>query len=258
MNRIDTLREQIDAVRPDSDDLSLPGLAALAQAADTDRAVADELDRSQRFDRTVASALHDVPVPQDLLDRLLAKAAAAAPVPAVAAEPASLSQPHFRVTRRAVLALVSLAAAALLAAGIGMYWPRPGRDVSQAELSEAALAWYDQIPVAEGWTAVADQARFRAQIPASVVRTPSRWRQLQTEHGPAVVYDLAAPGRPRALLFAVRTPDEFAVAPVPFSVVTATRGKAIGAWQSGNMLYVLVIDRDRQRLEDHIRRRPEA
>src|SRR5688572_2368552 len=75
MDKVLSLREQIDACRPGSDDLSLPGLAELAQAAQEDRAVAEELDRSQRFDRAVLSALHDVPVPGDLCERLLAQAA---------------------------------------------------------------------------------------------------------------------------------------------------------------------------------------
>src|SRR5262245_20658088 len=83
MSRIDQLREQIDACRAGGDDLQLPGLADLAQEVGegndpAEESIAREFDRVQAFDRAVVSALHDVDVPSAMLERLLAKTAAAA------------------------------------------------------------------------------------------------------------------------------------------------------------------------------------
>ena len=84
MNRIDQLRQQIDACRAGSDDLYRPELAELAKAmcqgnsagdpTAADPAVVREFDRAQRFDQCVVSALHDVAVPPGLLQKLLAQA----------------------------------------------------------------------------------------------------------------------------------------------------------------------------------------
>src|SRR5688572_16217343 len=76
MNANQPFREQIDACRPGSDDLSLPALVGLAAAVDRDRGVAEELSRSQRFDRAVSTAMHDLPLPAGLLERLEARLAA--------------------------------------------------------------------------------------------------------------------------------------------------------------------------------------
>src|SRR5688572_5213675 len=75
MSQNQPYREQIDACRPGSDDLSLPALAGLAQAVEQDSAVAKELARSQRFDHAVSAAMHDVPLPAGLLERLEARLA---------------------------------------------------------------------------------------------------------------------------------------------------------------------------------------
>jgi hypothetical protein len=260
MNRIESLREQIDACRPGSDDLALSGLAELAGAAEQDRAVAAELDRSQRFDRAVISALHDVPVPGDLLERLLAGASGdsnadralttvgSSDAVVVSAGSAALSAPA-RVSRRWIIALATVAAVALIAVGVAPLLPRPGRDAPQDQLGEAAVHWHkDNSPRAEGWTAFASSTP-----PYPLLRNnPLRQRRYETAHGPAVVYDLAPPGR-QALLFVVTTRHTFPVQTSPYTTITASGGLTIGAWQRGNTLYVLIISPDGHRLEDYVR-----
>jgi len=260
MNQDRTIREQIDACRAGSDDLSLPALAALASAAEHDRALAAELERSQRFDRAAVSALHDVSVPADLLERLLAQISRteaseySEPAQASVELDATQNEPAAKlgrvVSRRWIFALAGLAASVFFAAILWQVFDRPARQVTQNQLSDAVMHWYEEIPVADGWKAYEGQP-----LPRAVLKPPARMRSYQTAYGRAEVYDLAAPGRPRALLFVVKTRDRFAaVDTLPYSMLSASHGLRIGAWQSPGVLYVLVIDEDGQRIDDFLRR----
>src|SRR2546426_12779898 len=75
------LREQIDACRPGGDDLALPALAELAQSIKDDPALAEEVRCCQAFDCLVGAAIHDVSVPADLRERLIAATAMITPAP---------------------------------------------------------------------------------------------------------------------------------------------------------------------------------
>src|SRR5688572_10680083 len=112
MSQNSRYREQIDACRPGSDDLALPALAELAGAVESDRALADVFARSQRFDRAVSAAMHDVPLPAGLLERLEAKVAeaAGADVAELTGE-VSLPAAPARFSRRFVLTSAGLATA---------------------------------------------------------------------------------------------------------------------------------------------------
>jgi hypothetical protein len=157
------------------------------------------------------------------------------------------------------MVLASLAAAALIAVGLGIYWRPAGQTIAKNQLEEAAPRWYEDVPRVAGWNSAGDRAPAAFKFPAAMIGQPARWRDFQTQYGPAVVYDYSLPGRQPAYLFVVRTPHEFAgIRPNPYTVLTSSGRLAMGAWQSGGMLYVLVIDRDRQRLDDHVRRLPEA
>ena len=68
--------ERLDAVRPGSDDLSLPEMAGLGDALTNDPALAAEYRRRQAWDRAVAVSMHDVAVPEGAKERLLERLAA--------------------------------------------------------------------------------------------------------------------------------------------------------------------------------------
>jgi hypothetical protein len=187
MNRIDELREQIDACRAGSDDLHLPELAGLAQAVGHDgaaentadeTAIAREFDRSQRFDRSVVSALHDVSVPAGLLERLLAQTAAAklegtatlegsvdraveSADTTPAGEASVVKAPTSRTSRRWLIGAGVLAASAL-AVGAVLFAVRSGpRDISQAELVNQLIpAWNAKLLGGARWATVPPPAGF--------------------------------------------------------------------------------------------------
>ena len=81
MNQRPTIREQMDACRPDSDDLHLPehaaDLAELQVGLRESAEVRCELDRIQQSDRIIRSATHDVSLPAGLEAKLLAAVQAA-------------------------------------------------------------------------------------------------------------------------------------------------------------------------------------
>ena len=145
--------------------------------------------------------------------------------------------------------MAGVAASVLFAAVLWQVFDRPAKQVTQNQLSDAVMHWYEEIATAGGWTKYTGQP-----LPRAVSKRPMLTRSYQTAFGRAEVYDLAAAGRPRALLFVVKTSDRFALDTLPYSLLSTSRGLRIGAWQSAGVLYVLVIDEDGQRIEDFLRR----
>jgi hypothetical protein len=285
MSDIRRLRQQIDACRVHSDDLDLPELADLARAARTDQAVAQELDRSQRFDRAAIAAVHDVPVPDGLLGRLLAAAGAsqgAAIQPALQsgagimqamdassgvvdgpiAEGSAPAAPALPAkagwsSRRGWLAVAgSIAAACLIGVTIWMTQAgAPAPTLSKDQLASSVMHWMDDMAAPGDWKSAAVTSPPAAfKVDPAVQQKVVRWRYYRTPQGAAVVYDLSPPGRPRALLFVVRTSARYSVLSLPYTQLTASRGTVIGAWQKPDLLYVLVVDEDGQRLDDVVRK----
>lgn len=278
------LREQIAACRPDSDDLQLPELRELARAIEAvapqvaDVALAQQLARSQQFDRAVRGAVQDVPVPAGLLEQLLASAGQVSSQVS-SAEQASLAnaavelpaadfardelQPRpmqpSRVKRARFLAiLTTIAAVVVLALSIRAYLPTPQKVVTAGELSERVDRWLVEVLPPAGWNRDLNQAPLKTHPLATSIRVkPLRWHALATaDDSRAVVYDLTRPGRQRAVLFVLQSPAKYSVAAPPASTqLLASRGMRVVAWQAGEHLYVLAVQEgDGQHLDDFLRR----
>src|SRR5262245_49923672 len=67
------IREQVDACRPDSQDLNDPELRDAADAIECDERARRLFESSQRLDSKVRRAMRDVEVPNGLEQRLLAQ-----------------------------------------------------------------------------------------------------------------------------------------------------------------------------------------
>ena len=65
-----TLREQLDAMRPDTDDLRDPDVQEAARAIVESEEWRSVFNRQQAFDREVSNAMQDVDVPNNLQARL--------------------------------------------------------------------------------------------------------------------------------------------------------------------------------------------
>ena len=261
MSQKPNYREQIDACRPGSDDLSLPALAELAGAVESDRAVADEFARAQRFDHAVSVAMHDVPLPTGLLERLEAKLAAA-DVSDTAESTGDVTLPPApaRDSRRRILAGAGLAtAAAILLAVASQFWSPSPRRIAKEQLTTAVSQWIDKsAPNSSAWQAP-------SQAVPKVLRlnvTNRKQRNFTTAEGErAVVFDVTPSGRQQVLLFVVPTRHIYNVQTSPF--VTSLTGVSgvmtVVAWQKDGTLYVLAVrEGDGQKLDDYLLRKPLA
>lgn len=282
MNRIDELRQQIDAFRAGSDDLHRPELADLARAIGpgggaADPAVAREFDRAQRFDRCVVSALHDVAVPPGLLEKLLAQAStppsddqpavldgtiAAATRDAIATvddSAVNVPSPPARVSRRWALSLAAggLIAASSLAIGL-VIWSAAARRFSVSDLAADVTNWIGQVTPPAGWQLGGPTKNLSGQFPTDDLRPGlrvTRWQTFTTTRRErAVVYDVAPFANEEAWLFVVSTPHEFRVASGPLTVLPGiTGGWSAGAWQRGRLLFVLVVGPGGREPKDYLR-----
>lgn len=248
-----SLRELIDACRPDQHDPQRPELAAdLAPLArELEQAeVAAALQRSERFDRNVRSALDDVPLPAGFAERLLAKCDAAVVVPAEATkEQEVISRPS---SRRRFLAQLSIAASLLIVSlaaypAIQYLW-QARQPVTSEELAQTAVRWFDDCGPGASWTKV--DATILAQYPLDPALRfrPLVYRRVDPT---TVAYNLSHGGK-RALLF-VHLPSRPhpTLNKYPYGVLPASGGISLGGWQRGEVVYVIgVTGSDRPRPVD--------
>jgi hypothetical protein len=272
MTHINQLREQIDACRPGTADLSLAEMAELAAAVSQDPEVADELSRSQQFDRGVVQALHAAPVPPGLADRLVA-AVQAEPMPELGlAEKREAVERIGSVRRRFSrrqwwLAGGGMALAAMLAA-VAFPFLRPAQIVARDELGADVAGWLANLN-ANKWQSVASAALPKeSSLDPAVNGHALRWQSFPARGnsgwaGKVTAVDLRPADQPRAILFVIRSSARFSVpaAPTVARPLTLSRGFAATAWQreQRGVLFVLVVEEDRgQRLEDFLRRPTQA
>ncbi|MHB1036978.1 MAG: hypothetical protein ACYC0Y_20365, partial [Pirellulales bacterium] len=210
------IRESIDACRPGSDDLNAADLSFLAAELAKDARLRVAYDRVQKLDVKIAAAFQDVPVPEGLRERLLARleeAASQAAPDAATAEP-SLAQPPVtlpppesrpRSTRRWWLSGVAALAASLLIAVLGWPWWFASESHSQEDvLAAAEELWNSEMANPDQWEAGGTPS---SDYPLSAsVRVPPSRRQAIRDFvgGRGMAYDLAGVGRARATLFVVR------------------------------------------------------
>ena len=272
MSQNHSYREQIDACRPGSDDLTLPALAGLAEAVDRDRGVADELARSQRFDRAVSAAMHDVPLPIGLLERLEARLAAGESLETTddeaparltgeavsrailteSASPTAAAAPR-RINRRGLWAAVASIAAIVLII-VASQLSRPPRQVANHELAVMASDWLNQKLPESAWQPISSEPPY--SVPAGV-RSAARWQKFSTSQGQkGIVIELrgSRPGGQRpARLFIIASRDKYSVPTIPYTRLTNTTGQvAVAAWHTANLLYVVVVEENGQKLSDFI------
>lgn len=282
-------RTLIECCRPESNDAFLPEhaeLAPLAEKLARDELVQEQYERIQQADAAIRDSICQAPVPDGLLERLLASVEASqtpeesteqvasppseerAPwetraTPAPRRErreqsPARASKLDWRTTRRWALAasLVGLLCALGYAAS-----NLPWKAVGGAEVTAESARWLEELRRdPSGWNSDLQKAPLdRLPIDSQVVSSPSRWRQVKTSLGDvAAAYDVRRPGQDRtAVLFVVRTdrPLELPSAPPVAQPQQRTQGWVTGAWARPHdkLLYVLVVEGSIQRYRQFVR-----
>ncbi len=243
------LRRQIDSCRTTDIDPSCPELASLRQAAQENAEVADALRQSVALDQKIAAALVDVPVPEGLSERIVAKLAEAQSAVVVEKRAGY---------RRQLLAAIALATAAVMA---GLWFGFSEKSdtpelVTQAELADRADGWLKEAFAVAGWRDDIENIPATFAKDNVVLGKVVRWREITT--GPEsemVALDLTPAGESaRALLLVAVTKAQYELTTLPVTTLPTSGKLRTVAWQKDKSLFVLAVqEEDGQRLEQFLR-----
>lgn len=232
MDRRTTL-ERLDAVRPGSDDLALPDLKAAGDELARDASLAAEFEQRQNWDRRISAAMHDVPVPGDLRERLLAT---------LSNTGRSIPVAPRRISRRRLLVAVTGLAASLVAGGLFWAGATSAEPVTVAEIRLAATEL-----LGRSGEVVPFQGDFSPELPSGNLRQRLRFREPAVgllDHRVAAWQFHANGRRPLNGILAVVPAD--ALATLPAARTLADREYVIDgnsvAWQEGDFVYVCYVD----------------
>jgi hypothetical protein len=206
-------------------------------------------------DEKLAAALHEVPVPEGLAERLLERLAAEptwqnTELIAGNAQPAipHSSRLPSRWSRRWLLAgsgLLAVAGALLLAVWVGA---GRGNTLSEAFVLDEAIRSFDMRADQVGHAMAERPAP--ADYPFSFAVLPvrgARWRPVAgggfLGHN-GVAYDLPGPAGSKAVLYVVATGTSEGFSTVPARHPFTTGGCCASAWRENGLLYVLVVQGD--------------
>jgi hypothetical protein len=251
--------EAIEACRPGSGDLRGADLADVARLVDADPEVRGLYDRVQHWDAAVTSAMQEVSVPAGLAERILARlnaerapqngalaslvdgaasAAASHDASATVVEIAPATR-RSRLSRRQWLAGFATLAAMLLVAALVSSWLPSSADVPMEDL---AAAWFEELT--ENWQ---DPKRVPSDfaVPSAVLAAPTGWQWITSRAGGGgVAYQLQDARGATAMLYVMQMGRRDLPSHPPAQPQSTTLGKAVGYWQSGNRVYVLVVAGD--------------
>lgn len=238
----------LDGLRPGD---ALPADAELPMAA-TDWAIGSAGERLRerlaRHDAEVASVLHAAPIPSGLSERVLAGVQEE-----LAARPrASSIQTHDsadhrapRMTRRAALAGLAVAVAAAVLLAVQFLMPRKS-EFTPTSLMEAAIARF----AAERNGPIVNHEENAPPrgfpISPEIIVDSAGWRWIDDPWlgRRGVAYDVTiGDGAVRATLYVMEGSIEgLILAPPPTPTYPPTQGACAAAWQSGGLVYVLVVE----------------
>jgi hypothetical protein len=216
------------------------------------------------FDAALKTALHDVPVPDNLADQIIAHLESKTLPKTNSSEPPALSGRARSLRRRMLIAVGSLALVALIAASV-IYLRQSPHQIAREDLSADVATWLAALP-AKNWRPISTLPKG-VEVDRAVLAKPRQWQVLASASssgwsGIVTAIDLGPPTAPRAVLFVVRSNTRFAVPSTPTATVHLglSSGFVGTAWQrSSGVLLVLVVETDRgQRLEDFLRKPAQA
>jgi hypothetical protein len=233
------IQNALEACRADVRNADDAEFAFLASEMAANPNLTDRYERLQRLDARIALALQDVPVADDLADRVLARLAAEKPRP--------------RVSRRWLLAgsgLLALAAGLLVAVWLGFHGGKP---LSEQYVLDEAIRFFENSP-AESQHWLSDMPPAEYPFSATIVQTRElRWQAITGFLGRrGVVYDLSAPSAGRATLFVVVCAAE-GLGSAPMLQPFTTAGCSASAWREDGLLYILVVQGDPAVYQGHLR-----
>ncbi|MGI6418414.1 MAG: hypothetical protein ACOX1P_22400 [Thermoguttaceae bacterium] len=255
--------EAIEVFRGGDDDQEDSALRAAAEAARTDPNLAEHLARIKRWDRRCADAMRQVAVPPALAPRIIEllkqKETALAAVMTDSGSRGDQVRPERPISRdtptsaattsrrrywRWTAAAATVVAVAAL--GISMFLNQDRRWSGPDELCRTAIGLFElPAPGANEGAPIDRVAPPRAYpySPHLLCIPNTRWRNVDQFGGRrAVAYDLPLEGGRRATLYVLRGRAERVPNAPPRQSQLQTRNLSVAAWQSGELIYVLVVD----------------
>ena len=248
-----SLREAIDACRAGSSDLTEPEFAELAQHVASDDQVRHAYGASQVFDAALRESLESVAAPAGLADRLLLatrsldKAETDDAVGTVMLPAPRRSSSWSQAFELVAPTVVILAVAAAMFAVVFHSLNPP---MSSQQLVDRSFEWKEQLDHEKWNEGLKGAPREEFPLGSRAVIAPWRWQRVSTGGAEMVVY---SGGPPQVLLFVVRSQTKVTGLSNSPMLLSSTGGWSVGAWQSGDLTYVLVVEGDRRKFESHLK-----
>ncbi len=236
----DRVIEALEACRPGTDDAALPELR-LEAALGSDANLRELHNRLQRTDARLVAAFGEIPVPEDLEQRILARLEAEST--------GRVGVASRRGGRRWIAASAVVAVAASLLAAFWLGWPttqpRDEAGVLAAVVQQFAVEARSERLGGRLVSETPPPDRF--PMSRAVARVPElRWRVVRGLLGrQAVAYDFpSAEGRDASLYVMAAGDSEITRTRPATHPIQSTGGVCASAWKEGDRLYVLVVRGD--------------
>jgi hypothetical protein len=247
--------ERIDAARP--------GEVISPEAPDVTAADVDRVrERIAAWDRKIGAAVRQGDVPAGLAERLVASLAMAregdaigtaieqGPLQVESSETVLPVAPATSSSRRTIIrsgALLVVGTAVAASVLFLMGWFDPKRPApSPTQLLEHAIAFYQYDARDEGRKTLDSAPRDLPPSDDVILPPTPTWRQVSWEEiadSTVVAYDLDDPSAAiRATLYATAAPVDGSLGTAPPAEPMQTQGRAAGAWQVNQVVYVLVVE----------------
>ena len=239
------IAQQLEACRPGHpEDLALPEIAEAAGALEANPDLAACHRELQAWDARCAEAMQQIPVPAGLAARLLSRLAEK---PGAERQLQVLSRSLPAWKKRTVFSV--LGAAAMLFVAITISWLQARSPLTAENWRESAERWYEQVRQldASHWHSLAS---LPAGYPVSqqVLARPRSWVHFANSVDPsAVAYDCTPPGSREDVTLLVFQGEILGLGAEPPQNPYFTQGRSMAAWQSGGLVYMLVVEGGDQR-----------
>jgi hypothetical protein len=256
--------EAMEACRPGSDDVSDPAMEPLRRQLSDSPELTRTYQRLQRLDQALADAFRDVPVPEGLQHRILARLETAgvqktSPAASLSRDAEGVSVPGTRSRRdwrrRWLIGACGVAAAAALVLGVLLHLQRSDA-FSKSDVPDMLNLAIEHFTndTREGGHPIAGPVQPPREFPFSralaaifapgeALFSEMRWRAV---HGfldhEAVAYDLVGRRGVSATVYVATCSVEGLTTEVPLRPMLSTGQGSASAWQEGDLLYVLVVD----------------
>jgi hypothetical protein len=189
------------------------------------------LIQNSPWDQALATAMHDLPVPADLQQRLLAEYQVAQLEANTAATPHSTRRRWLQVAVGGGLAALGFATTTAL-------WPREPKVLTASEIQQS-IYWLQTACLPNQWQSLDSAPANEFPLPRVLRYQPRAWQALSV--APGIVYELSHHQQATtAALFVLTQPRDQHPQRVAWEPNLSTQGLNLGYWQEGEQLYLLV------------------